>query len=315
MNTLVRRLLTTTALVGAVVTTSISMAAQYEGPAPAPAPAQGRGQGAGPAQGRGGGPPAKPAGPVPRTADGKPDLRGMWSGAGRVGFTHSALIEEHEGGFGILAGRSIIIDPPDGVIPYKPAALVERNRRRDDVNAYEDRASHCEAYGSARLHQFTHDIQYVGDLIIIESGTPTRQARIFDLKKTKHLPATYRLWMGDSIAKWEGDTLVIETTNFNGKTWMGFGDYHGPNAVLVERYTMTDSDTIKWTMTITDPETFTRPWTIDSAFPLARRPALTAADRDNEDDCNEGNVQVRHLKNSYEKEYGTPVPKPNASWR
>lgn len=295
MNTLVRRLLTITALVGVVVITSISLSAQ----------------------GRGGGPPAaaKPPGPVPRTADGKPDLRGVWSGAGRVGFTHSALIEEHEGGFGIAAGRSLIIDPKDGKIPYKPAALEERDRRRDDVNAYEDRASHCEAYGSARLHQFTHDIQYVGDLIIIESGTPTRQARIFDLKKTKHLPDTYRFWMGDSIAKWEGDTLVIETTNFNGKTWMGFGDYHGPNAVLVERWTMTDSDTIKWTQTITDPETFTQPWTMDSAFPLARRPNLTAADRDNEDDCNEGNVQVRHLRNTYEKAHGLVVPKPLATWR
>lgn len=135
------------------------------------------------------------------------------------------------------------------------------------------------------------------------------------MKKTKHLPDAFRLWMGDSIARWEGDTLVIETTNFNGKTWMGFRDYHGPNAVIVERYTMTDSDTIRWTQTITDPETFTRPWTMDSAFPLARRPALTVADRDNEDACNEGNVQLRHLKNTYEKEYGTAVPRPKSSWR
>ena len=258
-------------------------------------------------RGGGGGAPA-PAGPVPRTADGKPDLRGVWSGASG-GFTHTALIEAHEGGFGILGGPSIIIDPPDGVIPYRPAALQERNRRRDDLNAYEDRASHCESYGMARLHQFNLDVQYAGPLIIMESATPTRQARMIDMRRTKHLPDSFRLWMGDSIARWEGDTLVIETTNFNGKTWMGFGDYHGPNAVIVERFTMVNSNTINWTMTITDPEIFTRPWTIRSVAPLARRPAITV--RDEEDDCNEGNVQLRHLKNLYETEYGTPVPRSN----
>jgi hypothetical protein len=258
-------------------------------------------------RGRAGGAPA-PAGPVPRTADGKPDLRGVWSGASG-GFTHTALIEAHEGGFGILGGPSIIIDPPDGVIPYTPAALAERNRRRDDLNAYEDRASHCESYGMARLHQFNLDVQYAGPLIIMESATPTRQARMIDMRRTKHLPDIFRLWMGDSIAKWEGDTLVIETTNFNGRTWMGFGDYHGPNAVIVEHFTMVNSNTINWTMTNTDPEIFTRPWTIKSVAPLARRPAITV--RDEEDDCNEGNVQLRHLKNLYEQEYGTPVPRSN----
>jgi hypothetical protein len=293
MSTRNRLLFTISAMLVVMVAATIAMSAQ------------GRGGGAG----RGGGPPAPP-GPVPRTADGKPDLRGVWSGASG-GFTHTALIEKHEGGFGILAGESIIIDPPDGVIPYKPEALAERNRRRDDINAYEDRASHCESYGMARLHQFNLDVQYAdgGQLIIMESATPTRQARFIDLRKTKHLPDSIRLWMGDSIARWEGDTLVIETTNFNGRTWMGFGDYHGPNAVIVERFTMTNSNTINWTMTITDPEVFTRPWTIRSAVPLARRPAITS--RDEEDDCNEGNIQLRHLKNLYEKEYGTPVPRPN----
>jgi hypothetical protein len=62
-------------------------------------------------------------------------------------------------------------------------------------------------------------------------------------------------------------------------------------------------------MTITDPEVFTRPWTIKSAAPLARRAANTV--RDEEDDCNEGNVHLRHLKNTYEAAYGTPVPKSN----
>jgi hypothetical protein len=69
------------------------------------------------------------------------------------------------------------------------------------------------------------------------------------------------------------------------------------------------SNTIRWTMAITDPEVFTRPWTIRSVVPLARRPAITV--RDEEDDCNEGNVHLRHLKNTFEKAYGTPVPRSN----
>lgn len=259
------------------------------------------------AQGRGGGPPA-PTGPIPRTADGKPDLRGLWNGSGGR-LTHTALIETHEGGFGILAGMSLIIDPPDGVIPYQPWALAERNRRRDDLNAYEDRASHCESYGMARLHQFDLDVQYAGPLIIMESSTPTRHARMIDMRRREHLPNGIRLWMGDSIARWEADTLVIETSNFNGRTWMGFGDYHGPNAIIVERFTMVDSNHITWTMTITDPEVFTRPWTIKSAAPLQRRASIT--NRDEEDDCNEGNVHLRHLKNTYEKAHGIPVPRSN----
>ena len=116
MSTPVRLLLTITVLLSVLVVTSVPVFAQR----------------------RGGGPPS-PTGPTPRSADGKPDLRGVWSGSsGR--FTHSALIEEHAGGFGVTAGESLIIDPPDGVIPYRPASLAERARRRDEVNAYETEA-------------------------------------------------------------------------------------------------------------------------------------------------------------------------------
>ena len=102
------------------------------------------------AQGRGGGAPRvapalPPAGPIPRTADGKPNLEGVFSGMGS-GLTHTVILEAHTSGFGIRGGPSLIIDPPDGVIPYQPWALVERNKRREDVNAYEDPVGHCEFY-------------------------------------------------------------------------------------------------------------------------------------------------------------------------
>lgn len=250
--------------------------------------------------GRGGGA-SSPAGPVPRRPDGKPDLTGSWNGSGGA-LTHTNIIEEHPGGFGILAGKSLIIDPPDGVIPYQPWALEERNRRRLDTNGYEDPASHCESYGMARLHQFNLDFTYSGNFLVIDASIQ-HVTRIIDISRRQHLPDNIHLWVGDSIASWEGDTLVIETTNFTGKTWMDFGDFHGPDARIVERFTMVDSNTINWTMTITNPKVFTRPWTMTSAAPLARR---RAGDRgEGEDACHEYNIDLVHLKNVYEQAHGS----------
>ena len=87
------------------------------------------------------------AGSIPRRPDGKPDLTGRWNGsAGPI--AHTNILEEHAGGLGINAGKSLIIDPADGIIPYQPWALAERNRRREDANAYEDPVGHCEFYES-----------------------------------------------------------------------------------------------------------------------------------------------------------------------
>jgi hypothetical protein len=275
--------------------------------------AQGRGGGA--QQGRGGGAPRvapalPPAGPIPRTADGKPNLEGVFSGMGS-GLTHTVILEAHTSGFGIRGGPSLIIDPPDGIIPYQPWALVERNKRREDVNAYEDPVGHCEFYDIGRLHSFAQRFMYTGGNIAIAGQEQI--VRIIDMNRKQHLPASIRLWNGDPIGWWEGDTLVIETTNFNGRTRMALGgDFYSPNARVVERYTMKDSNTITWTMTITDPTVFTRPWTFTSAAPMTRQVegsndwnrALRLLDPAWEHDCHEGNVVLRHMRNVYEKAYG-----------
>ena len=275
-----------------------------------PALAQGRGGG-----GRGGGAPRvapalPPAGPIPRTADGKPNLEGVFSGMGS-GLTHTVILEDHTSGFGIRGGKSLIIDPPNGVIPYQPWALVERNLRREDVNAYEDPVGHCEFYDIGRLHSFAQRFMYTGGNIAIAGQEQI--VRIIDMNRKQHLPASIRLWNGDPIGWWEGDTLVIETTNFNGRTRMALGgDFYSVNAHVVERYTMKDSNTITWTMTITDPTVFTRPWTFTTAAPMTRQVegsndwnrALRLIDPAWEHDCHEGNVVLRHMRNVYDKAYG-----------
>jgi hypothetical protein len=240
---------------------------------------------------------AEAQGAIPRRPDGKPDMTGRWNGsAGQI--AHTNILEEHPGGFGINAGKSLIIDPADGIIPYQPWALAERNRRREDANAYEDPVGHCEFYDMSRLHPFAWEVLYVGDRIYLNATQNI--VRVIDLGRREHLPPGIRLWLGDPIGRWEGDTLVVETTNFNGKTRMAIGgDFYSPDARLVERYTMTGANTINWTLTVDDPQVFTRPWTMTSGKPMTRVPQVI--DFNDEDTCHEGNVDLVHLKNVYDQ--------------
>lgn len=261
-----------------------------------------RGGGAAGQEGRGGGAPS-PAGPIPRRPDGKPDLTGRWNGS-KGDFSNTVILEVHAGGFGITAGPSLIIDPPDGIIPYQPWALAERERRKEDANGYEDPVGHCEYYDIGRVHSFAQDIRHAGDYVIINANREI--TRMVDMKRREHLPDGIRLWIGDPIGRWEGDTLVVDSTNFNGKTRMSIGgDFYSADAHVVERFAMVDSNTIKWTMTITDPKVFTRPWTMTSQVPMTRvREQGGTAAFDGEDTCHEGNVGLVHLKNTYDQAHG-----------
>ena len=247
-----------------------------------------------------------PAGPIPRRADGKPDLTGRWNGSGGV-LHNTVILEDHPGGFGIQAGGTLIVDPRDGIIPYQPWALAERNRRREDANGYEDQVGHCEFYEVARLHSFAFDIVHSGSQVIINHTQHI--TRVIDTNRRQHLPQSIRLWLGDPIGRWEGDTLVVDTTNLNGIGRMALGgDFYSADAHLVERFTMKDSNTIDWTLTVTDPKVFTRPWTMTSHEPMKRE--RDAPNFDGEDTCHEGNVDLVHLRNVYEQEHGKGTPWP-----
>jgi hypothetical protein len=247
---------------------------------------------------------------IPRRADGKPDLTGNWDGSGGV-LHNSVILEEHSGGFGVQGGKSLIIDPADGKIPYQPWALAERERRREDANAYEDRVGHCEFYDIGRTHQFAKEFLFTGNSFVINEFR--HATRIIPLDRKQHLPTAVRRWLGDSIGWWEGDTLVVETTNFYDtyQTRMALGgDFHGTDAKITERFTMKDANTIDWTMTIDDPKTFTRPWTLSTYTPMLRqRGPQGAAPYDSEDTCHEGNVDLVHLKNVYDQAQAQPETK------
>ena len=103
--------------------------------------------------------------------------------------------------------------------------------------------------------------------IINESGG--HPFRVVYLDGRPHLPADVKLWRGDSRGRWEGNVLVIETTNLNGLAWFGSGgDFFSDALKITERLTMVDADTIDYTATIADPKVSTAPWTM--AFALER---------------------------------------------
>jgi hypothetical protein len=114
--------------------------------------------------------------------------------------------------------------------------------------------------------------------------------RIIPLDGRPHLPDDIRLWQGDSVGRWEGDTLVVDTTNLNGKTWLNEGGEIVSYAEhVVERFTPAGPDTVNYEATITDPVVYTRPWTI--AFPMRRKKAEIY-----ESTCHETDHDLPHLK-------------------
>jgi hypothetical protein len=235
-----------------------------------------------------------PAGPVPRTKDGKPDMRGHWATAL---FTASNILEDHGGGFGLFAGKSVIIDPPDGKIPYQPWALAQRDKNRRPENAYLDNEGRCILAGVPRIMLFAFEIAYAPDTVALFYDY-VHHTRIIPTDGRPHLPKGIELYMGNPVGRWEGDTLVVDSTNFNGKVWFALGgDFMTSAGHIVERFKMTDSNTLTYTATIDDPKAFTRPWTMTTAAPFEKEPAFELI----EDSCHEGNADLVHMKHLYDE--------------
>jgi hypothetical protein len=272
------------AIAGLLVLALVNVAGQRQFDAPAAAGQQG---------GRGAGPQAVRLTTMPRTADGKPDLRGHWNAPPLYS---SNILEEHPGGFGIRAGKTAIVDPPNGIIPYQPWALAQRDENRKEENAYLDNEGRCMLSGMPRIMLFSYDVVYAGnDIVLFFDYVHT--TRIIHMDRRTHIPAGTQLWLGDSFGYWEGDTLVVDSANFNGKFWFALGGDFATDALhIVERFTVSDPNTIQWRATLTDPKAYTRPWTMQWNEPYVRGQAGEDAD----EACHEGNVDLLHMKNTYD---------------
>lgn len=226
---------------------------------------------------------------IRRTATGKPDFQGFYVPAAGGGGANYGL-EKHTGDGLTPGGRGVIIDPPDGKLPMRPWAVAELKDRNRPERGYDDPTAHCFPAGVPRsmyVPTAMEIIQTPDSIVILQERTSWR---IIRLDGRAHLPPTIRLWQGDSVGHWEGDTLIVDTTNLNGKTWLNEGGEIVSYAEhVVERFTPAGPDTVTYQATVTDPVVYTRPWTI--SLPLSRQKfELTEAA------CHEEDHDLPHLK-------------------
>src|SRR5215471_4037161 len=242
--------------------------------------AQGRGRG----QGK-----QEKAGPFTRLPDGKPDMQGYWET--RNFFTAFDLETHEKAEFGVPAGRGVIVDPPDGKIPYQPWAAA---KKKDLVehHMFEDPQAHCYLSGVPRQMYTPFGFQILqppGSVLLLYEAF--HSYRIIPLDARPHISNAIRLFEGDSRGHWEGDTLVVDVTNQNESTWFDMtGNFHSDALHVIEHYTPVDANTIKYEATLEDPKVFTRPFKI--AFDLGRN--IQPDYQQMEYACVEGEKDLQH---------------------
>jgi hypothetical protein len=254
---------------------------------------------------------------VGRTPDGQPDLQGMWTNYDPTPFeqltpeeqrapeptvsTTDWLVQDSP----VSRRRpSMVVDPPNGRVPVKRDALETRDAALAlDSNSPEhygpwERCITRGVPGSMWPGAYNngHQIVQTAGYVVLHSEM-IHDARVIPVDGRPHLGAEVKSWDGDSRGHWDGDTLVVDTTNFNGKGWIATNAAAGrirgiplsQAAHTVERLTRVDEGTIQYEATIDDPNVYTRTWKV--AFPLNRDERY----RIFEYACHEGNHALENM--------------------
>jgi hypothetical protein len=224
---------------------------------------------------------------IKRLPDGTPDISGYFlADAGGANYG----LEQNERDFLTPGTRGVLVDPPDRMLPYQAWARAERIDRELPQRGYDDPTAHCFVAGVPRSHYVPSPffvLQALGYVVVLHERMSWRQIA---LERSEHLPDHLRLWQGDSIGRWEGDTLVVESTNFNGKTWLNErGDVVTHAATVRETFTPINATQVIYRATVSDPLAFTRPWTMELTLDRSNDELLEVA-------CHEDNGDLQHLK-------------------
>jgi hypothetical protein len=189
---------------------------------------------------------------------------------------------------------SLIMDPPDGRLPTMTseaqqkqlAAAAARNRPAEGP---EDRSlsERCITFGSPRLqagyNSYFQIVQSAKTAVIVMETI--HDARVIPLDGSPHLPTNVQTWLGDSRGHWEGDTLVVDTTNYKPGVFMNVSS---DKLHVVERFTRTSPDVLKWEIAVDDPGAWSKPWT-------AMIPLRHSNDAIYEYACHEGNYGLEDI--------------------
>jgi hypothetical protein len=207
---------------------------------------------------------------LPRVANGRPDLSGIWQALNNAHWN----LEPHTSAYPVLLelGAQFAVPPGPGVvvggeIPYLPEARAERDRRFEN-RLNDDPEGKCYMGGVPRSTYMPYPFQILQNerdvVIVYQFATAFR--RIFVGGQDE---APLDTWMGWSNGRWDGDTFVVEVSGLNGLTWLDrAGNYASGNARITERYTPLGPNHLRYEATIEDSTVFSRPWTI--RMPLYR---------------------------------------------
>ena len=201
-----------------------------------------------------------------------PDLNGVWQAMGTAHWNLEAHSAEALPSFwqlgaiaAIPAGQSYVVG---GEIPYLPEALAQREANRAGWPANDPEAK-CYQPGIPRATYLPYPfriVQGVGDILFAYEFASANRVVYMD----EHVDSPIDSYMGWSNGRWDGETLVVDVTDFNGLTWFDrAGNHHSDALEVTERYTPRGPNHIDYEATITDPNTFSSPWTI--SMPLYRR--------------------------------------------
>ena len=209
-------------------------------------------------------PAARPPYSPPKNSRGQPDLQGIWQAHNTAAWN----IEDHAGATGIPAGKSVV---EGGSLPYLPEALEKRNRNLANRKT-EDPETRCWLPGVPRITYMPFPFQILQfDRYVVINYEYMNTSRFIYMDGTPSPdPDVIDFFMGSSNGRWEGNTLVVDVTNNNDRTWFDrAGNHHSDAMRLVERYTRIGPDHLQYEVTVTDLKTFSRPWKM--SMPLSRR--------------------------------------------